>query len=86
MTGDGVVGMVDDDMIEIGYEISFTRYFYQPPPMRSLDEIRADILALEKETDGLLTEIIGAGIYAMCTRCFSVALNPTYCMMGGNVE
>ena len=45
--------------MKIGYEISFTRYFYKPTPMRSLKEIRADILALEQETDGLLEEIIG---------------------------
>ena len=47
------------DSVKIGYEISFTRYFYTPQPLRSLDEIRADILALEKETEGLLDEIIG---------------------------
>ena len=35
------------DKVRIGYEISFTRYFYKPKPMRSLEEIRADILALE---------------------------------------
>ena len=40
-------------------EISFTRYFYKPKPMRALAEIRADILALEQETKGLLTEILG---------------------------
>jgi len=45
--------------IKTGYEISFTRYFYKPKPLRSLEEIRADILALEKETEGLLSEIIG---------------------------
>ena len=45
--------------VKIGYEISFNRYFYKPEPMRSLEEIRADILALEKETDGLLDEILG---------------------------
>ncbi len=45
--------------VKTGYEISFTRYFYKPQPMRSLEEIRADILALEKETEGLLGEIIG---------------------------
>jgi type I restriction enzyme M protein len=45
--------------IKTGYEISFTRHFYKPQPMRSLEEIRADILALEKETEGLLGEIIG---------------------------
>jgi type I restriction enzyme M protein len=49
----------DPCSIKIGYEISFTRYFYKPQPLRSLDEIRTDILALEKETEGLLGEIIG---------------------------
>ena len=47
------------DSVKTGYEISFTRYFYKPQPLRSLDEIRADILALERETDGLLGEILG---------------------------
>ncbi len=47
------------DSVKVGYEISFTRYFYKPQPLRSLDEIRADILALEEETEGLLGEIIG---------------------------
>ena len=47
------------DSVKTGYEISFTRYFYKPQPMRTLEEIRADILALEKETEGLLGEIIG---------------------------
>ena len=47
------------DSVRIGYEISFTRYFYKPQPLRTLDEIRADILALEKETEGLIGEIIG---------------------------
>ena len=47
------------DSVRIGYEISFTRSFYKPPPMRTLQEIRADILALEKQTEGLLGEILG---------------------------
>jgi type I restriction enzyme M protein len=47
------------DSIKIGYEVSFTRYFYKPERLRSLKEIRDDILALEKETEGLLGEIIG---------------------------
>lgn len=50
----------DPGSVKIGYEISFTRYFYKPQPMRTLEEIRADILALEKETDGLLDEIMGS--------------------------
>ena len=49
------------DTVKIGYEVSFTRYFYKPQPMRSLEEIRADILALEKETEGLLSKIVGDG-------------------------
>ena len=47
--------------VKIGYEISFTRYFYKPKPIRTLAEIRADILALEKETEGLLANIVGVG-------------------------
>lgn len=46
------------DKVQVGYEISFTRYFYKPKPMRTLDEIRRDIEALEKETDGLLDEVL----------------------------
>ena len=44
---------------KVGYEISFTRHFYQPPVLRSLAQISADILALEQETEGLLSEITG---------------------------
>lgn len=47
------------DSVKTGYEVSFTRYFYKPQPLRPLEEIRADILALERETEGLLGEIIG---------------------------
>jgi type I restriction enzyme M protein len=49
------------DTVKTGYEISFTRHFYKPQPLRTLEEIRADILALERETDGLLSEVIGSG-------------------------
>ena len=49
----------DSRSIKIGYEISFTRYFYKPQPLRTLEEIRTDIAAVEKETEGLLSEILG---------------------------
>jgi len=49
------------DKTQIGYEISFARYFYQPAPLRSLDDIRADILKLEQESEGLLRQIVGNG-------------------------
>lgn len=51
---------IDETKTAIGYEISFTRYFYKPQPMRPLEAIRADILAVERETDGLMADIIGA--------------------------
>lgn len=47
------------DKTQIGYEISFARYFYQPAPLRTLAEIRADILALEQQSEGLLHKIVG---------------------------
>lgn len=50
---------IDEGATKIGYEISFTRYFYKPQPLRSLEKIKADILALEKETEGLLDQILG---------------------------
>lgn len=52
---------IDETKTKIGYEISFTRHFYKPAPLRTLDEIRADIRALQEETDDLLSEIVGAG-------------------------
>jgi len=44
---------------KVGYELSFTKYFYEPVQLRTLEEITADIRAIEAETDGLLNEIIG---------------------------
>src|SRR6185369_13504289 len=52
---------IKNSATKIGYEISFTRHFYKRQPLRTLHEIRTDILALEKETEGLLSEIIGGG-------------------------
>jgi len=49
---------IDADATKTGYEISFTRYFYQPKPLRTLEEIRADILEVQKEAVGLLDEIL----------------------------
>ncbi|SLM30431.1 conserved hypothetical protein [Desulfamplus magnetovallimortis] len=49
---------VDHSKTKVGYEINFTKYFYEYKPLRSLAEIRSDILALEKATDGLLNEVL----------------------------
>lgn len=50
---------VDPESVKIGYEISF--YFYKPQPMRTLEEIQADIMQLERETEGLMHDILGMG-------------------------
>ncbi len=49
---------VDPRSAKIGYEISFTRIFYKPQQLRTLEEIRADIEKIEKESDGLLRSIL----------------------------
>ena len=50
---------IDQSKTQIGYELSFTKHFYKPPQLRMLEEIKADIFALEKETEGLLEQITG---------------------------
>lgn len=51
--------VVDVSKAIIGYELSFTKYFYKPVELRSLAEIKADIKTIENETDGLLNLILG---------------------------
>ena len=48
----------DKKKIKLGYEIPFTKYFYKYENLRASSEIAKDIFTLEKETDGLLKEII----------------------------
>ena len=49
---------IDESATKIGYEISFTRHFYKPQPLRTLEEIRRDILAAQKEAEGLIDELV----------------------------
>ncbi len=55
---------IDHEKTQRGYEISFAKYFYKSTPLRSLDEIAADIFAMERETEGLLHEIVRATVGA----------------------
>ena len=50
---------IDESRTRIGYEISFTKHFYEPVKLRDLEEIVTDIKALEEKTDRLLEEIVG---------------------------
>ena len=52
---------IDATKTIIGYEISFTRHFYRPQPLRTLQEIEADIRALEQETEGILEDMLIGG-------------------------
>ena len=47
------------DTVKIGYEISFNKYFYRHKPLRSLDDVTRDILALEQKADGLIADVLG---------------------------
>ena len=49
---------VDEKKKQIGYEISFTKYFYKPLELRPMEEILESLKALERQADGLLTDII----------------------------
>ena len=49
---------IDETKTKKGYEISFTKYFYEYKTLRTLEEIKKDILALEKQTEGMLKEVI----------------------------
>jgi type I restriction enzyme M protein len=48
---------MERDEDKIGYEIPFTKFFYEYKPLRDLTEIMADLVALEQETEDLLDEI-----------------------------
>jgi type I restriction enzyme M protein len=50
------------DSVKIGYEISFNKYFYRHKPLRSLEEVTQDILALEEKADGLIADILGMDV------------------------
>ena len=53
---------INNDAAKIRYGISFTRHFYKPQPLRTLAEISADILAIEKEAEGLLDGLLTTGV------------------------
>jgi type I restriction enzyme M protein len=49
---------MDLDKTKIGYEISFNKYFYQHKPLRSIEEVSSKILYLDKESEGLIMDIL----------------------------
>jgi type I restriction enzyme M protein len=53
---------VDTKKTQIGYEMSFTKYFYKHIELRSMQEIVDQLHGIEKETDGILSAIVGESI------------------------
>lgn len=49
---------LDESKTKIGYEISFTKYFYKPVELRSMEDILSSLAQLEKESEGVMDEII----------------------------
>lgn len=49
---------IDHNKTKVGYEINFTKYFYEFKPLRNLADIKADILRLEQETEGMINQVI----------------------------
>lgn len=50
---------IDEKKTQIGYEISFTKYFYTPTELRSMKSIIADLKAIETASEGMLADILG---------------------------
>lgn len=50
---------IDMDSAKIGYEISFNKYFYRHKPLRSVEDVGAEIIAREQQSDGLIAQILG---------------------------
>jgi type I restriction enzyme M protein len=53
---------IDLSKTKVGYEISFNKYFYQHTPLRSLEEVSREIRELERESEGLISEILNVGV------------------------
>ncbi len=50
---------IDEKKTQIGYEISFTKYFYKPVELREMHDIIESLNSLEKEADGMMADIMG---------------------------
>ena len=50
---------IDEKSIQTGYELSFTKYFYKPKELRTIEQISRDIRDIEERTNGMLNEILG---------------------------
>ena len=56
---------IDMESVKIGYEISFNKHFYKHKPLRSLEDVARDIINLERQSEGLMAEILGVSVEAL---------------------
>ena len=47
------------ESVKVGYKINFNGYFYKPKTLRALEEIRTNLLAVQKDAEGMINEILG---------------------------
>ena len=52
---------IEEKKTQIGYEINFNKYFYNPKPLRDVETIVEELKQLELQTDGLLDELLYGG-------------------------
>ena len=50
---------IDQSSVQVGYELSFTKYFYKPKALRSIADITRDIRDIETRTNGMIDDILG---------------------------
>lgn len=49
---------IDEKKTQIGYELTFTKYFFEPHPIRDIDAIAADINDVIGQMSGVLSEVL----------------------------
>ena len=50
---------IDPSAMQVGYEISFAKYFYKPVQLRDMKDILGNLRSLEKEGENLMSDILG---------------------------
>lgn len=53
---------INMDSVKIGYEVSFNKHFFKHKPLRPLNEISNEIIALERNSEGLIGDLLGVSI------------------------
>lgn len=82
---------VDEKKTSVGYEVSFTKYFYKPTELRAMSGILAELSALEQEATGMMAEIkeiarLGELKKTIVNEAVTHGINPNIPMKSSGVE